>query len=66
MYQILDNLKLTRKKRMTHILNEQGGLMWSGPSTGHAIAWMIENDQLEAQLVVGETDYWLRFTPFPI
>ncbi len=66
MYQILDNLRLTRKHRVTHILNENGGLMWSGKSTGEAVAWLNENEHTEAMLTVGDMDYEVTFKLWPI
>ena len=65
MYTILDNLRLTRKHRVTHIENENGKLIWSCKSTGEAVAWLIEADHKEARLRVGEKDYELSFQTWP-
>lgn len=65
MYQILDHIQVTRKKQVCHVLNENGGLMWTGKSAGHAIAWLHENDHDEASIKVGENEYQLKFCPFP-
>ncbi len=66
MYQIIDGVQLTRKHRVCHVINEQGGLVWSGRNAGDAIEWMVENDMTEAKLVVGQNDYELKFGRFPI
>ena len=63
---ILDNLRLTRKHRVTHVENDRGKLIWTGKSTGEAIAWMVGEGKAQARLRVGNEEFEIEFKRWPI
>ena len=54
---------LTKRRKITAIMDEKDVLLWSGPSFNDAIAWLAEAGETEVRVCVEERYRVLSFGP---
>ena len=69
MYTLKTDQPLTRRKSLHHIIDAEGGLVYSAGKLGPCIAWLHLREETEFMMVVGTEEYFPEFlvklTPFP-
>lgn len=57
------DLQMTKRRKITAIMDERGVLQWSGPGLNAALAWLIETGQTEVRIETETRDCTISFGP---